>query len=137
MKPIKYINFPRSYFNTSESCHAFPEASEMFVCYAKPLPFTYLEFTLQHPRHKIRKAPSRPNFSYLSDNFSSCVTCYVMVNITMIQQKPQNFKERQKRWDRFLCGVMVSDVNHYGFIFAYRSTSADASIFVYLLYRNQ
>ena len=29
--------------------------------------------TLQHQRHKIRKAPSRPNFSYLSGNFSSCV----------------------------------------------------------------
>ena len=129
MKPIKYINFPRSYFNTSESCHAFPEASEMFVCYAKPLPLTYLEFTLQHRR--------RPNFSYLWDNFSSCVTCYVMVNITMIQQKPQNFKERQKRWDHFLCGVMVSDVNQCGFIFAYCSTSADASVFVYLLYRKQ
>ena len=29
--------------------------------------------TLQHQRHKIRKALSRPNFSYLSGNFSSCV----------------------------------------------------------------
>ena len=72
----------------------------MFVCYATPLPFTYLETTLQHPRHKIRKAPSRPNFSYLSGNFSSCVTYNVMVNITIIQQKPQNFQERQKRRDR-------------------------------------
>ena len=108
MKLIKYINFPRSYFNNSECCHAFPEASEMFVCYAKPLPFTYLEFTLQHPRHKIRKAPSKPNFSYLSGSFSSCVTCNLMVNILIIQQKPQNFQERQKRRDRFLCGVIVS-----------------------------
>ena len=108
MKLIKYINFPRSYFNTSDSCHAFPEASEMFVCYAKPLPFMYLEFTLQHPRHKIRKAPSKPNFSYLSGSFSSCVTCNLMVNILIIQQKPQNFQERQKRRDHFLCGVMVS-----------------------------
>ena len=105
MKLIKYINFPRSYFNNSECCH---EASEMFVCYAKPLPFTYLEFTLQHPRHKIRKAPSKPNFSYLSGSFSSCVTCNLMVNILIIQQKPQNFQERQKRRDRFLCGVIVS-----------------------------
>ena len=63
MKLIKYINFPRSYFNNSECCHAFPEASEMFVCYAKPLPFTYLEFTLQHPRHKIEKAPSKPKYT--------------------------------------------------------------------------
>ena len=98
----RLINFPRSYFNTSQSCHSFSEASEMLVCYAKPLPFTYLESTLQHPRHKIRKAPSRPNFSYLSGNFSSCVTCNVMVNITTIQQKPQNLQERQKRRDRFL-----------------------------------
>ena len=29
--------------------------------------------TLQHQRHKIRKALSRPNFSYLLGNFSSCV----------------------------------------------------------------
>ena len=98
----RVINFPRSYFNTSQFCHTFPEASELFVCYAKSLAFTYLESTLQHPRHKIRKAPSRPNFSYLSGNFSSCVTCNVMVNITTIQQKPQNLQERQKRRDRFL-----------------------------------
>ena len=108
MKPIKYIKFPWSYFNTSKSCHAFPEASEMFVSYTKPRPFTYLEFTLQHPRHEIWKAPSRPNFFYLSGNFSSCVTSNVMINITIIQQKPQNFQERQERRDRFLCGVMVS-----------------------------
>ena len=92
----RVINFTRSYFNTSQSCHASPEASEMFVCYAKPQPFTYLEFTLQHPRHKIRKAPSRPNFPYLSVNFSSCVTNNVKVNITIIQQKLQNFQERRK-----------------------------------------
>ena len=104
----RVINFPRSYFDTSQSCHAFPDASEMFVCYTKPLPFIYLESTLQHPRHKVRKAPSSPNFSDLSGNFSSCVRRNVMVNITIIQQKPQNFQERQKRRDRFLCGVMVS-----------------------------
>ena len=62
--------------------------------------FTYLESTLQHQRHKIRKAPSRPNFSYLSGYFSSCVTCNVMVNIAIIKQTPQNFQERQKRRDR-------------------------------------
>ena len=101
----RVINFPRSYFNTSQFCHTFPEASELFVCYAKSLAFTYLESTLQHPRHKIRKAPSRPNFSYLSGNFSSCVACNVMVNITIIRQKPQNSQERQKRRYRFLCSV--------------------------------
>ena len=31
-----------------------------------------------------------------------------MVNITIIQQKPQNFQERQKRRDRFLCAAMPS-----------------------------
>ena len=103
----RVINFPRSYFNTSQPCHSFPDASEMLVCYAKPLLFSYLESTLQNPRHKTRKAPPRPNFSYLSGNFSSCVTCNVMVNITIIQQKPQNFQGRQKRHDRLLCGVMV------------------------------
>ena len=74
----------------------------MFVWYAKHY-LTYLECTLQYSRHKIQKAPSRPNFLYLSSNFSSCVTCNVMVNITRIQQKPQNLQERQKRCDRFLC----------------------------------
>ena len=68
----------------------------MFLCYAKPLPFTYLDLTLQHLRHKIRKALSRPNFSYLSVNFFSGVTCNMMVNTTIIQKNPQNFQKRQK-----------------------------------------
>ena len=59
--------------------------------------FTYLESTLQHQRHKIQKAPSRTNFSYLSGNFSSCVACNVMVNMVNNTAKPQNFQERQKR----------------------------------------
>ena len=90
------INFPRNYFNTSQSCHFIPDASEMLVCYAKPLSLTYLESTLQHPRHTIQNVPSRPNFSYLSGNFSSCVTCNVIVNITIIQQNHKTSRNVKK-----------------------------------------
>ena len=49
------------------------------------------------PRHKIWKAPSRPNFSNLLGKFSSCVTCNLLVNIVNnTTKKPQNFKECQK-----------------------------------------
>ena len=87
MKPTKYINFPQSYFNTSKSRHAFPEASEMLARDAKSLPLTYAEFILQHPRQNTK---STVKAQFLLPLGQPCVTCNVMVNITIIQQKPQN-----------------------------------------------
>ena len=103
----KYFKISVYFFLSVKYFHIFSHIQAYVRTSARNQPSTYLESTLQHPIHKIRKAPSRSNFSYLSGNFSSCVTYNVMVNITIIQQKPQNFQERQKRRDRFLCGVMV------------------------------
>ena len=58
----------------------------MLACYAKPLPLTYAEFTLQHPRQNTK---STVKAQFLLPLGQLCVTCNVMVNIT-IQQKPQN-----------------------------------------------
>ena len=89
----------------------------MFICYVKPLPFMYLESTFQHPRHKIRKASSRPNFSYLSGNFSSCVKCDGKYNNN--STKTTKFSGKSERRDCFLCSVMVT-IEHHHWILHFR-----------------
>ena len=42
------------------------------------------------PRHNMQKVVSRPNFSYLSGTFPSCVRCNLMVNI--VRNRTKNTK---------------------------------------------
>ena len=62
------------------------------------------------PRRKIWQALPRPNFSYLSGNFSSYATCnlmlYIVNNIRKNTLGNRNFQERQKMLKSFYHGCL-------------------------------
>lgn len=76
---------------------------------------TYL--WIYSPRHKIRQAPLRPNFSSLFANFFGCITCNLMVNIVNNTTKTQSFQECQNTWAfPMRCSGIFRRLLFFGFI---------------------
>ena len=82
------------------------------------------------PRHKIRKALLRSNFSYLSGNFSSRVTFNLMVNIVNNTTKTQNFQEFQKAWPFSVrCIGLLEDFTNQDSNWVHKDQSLDTSLY--------